>query len=156
MLAYPLAMLYVFEWLGFQEVSLPMKREAPVFYAQFSDPRAYIVFALVLLVICMIVSLHVERSRFGMSLIAIKQNEPAASAAGINALRWKMLAMMVSAGMGAAAGGLMPSCCSSSRRRRCSAHGLRADADHGAVRRRWRILGPVIGTVAVLVHSPKR
>ena len=106
MLAYPLAMLYVFEWMGFQEVSLPMKREAPVFYAQFSDPRAYIVFALVLLVICMIVSLHVERSRFGMSLTAIKQNEPAASAAGINALRWKMLAMMVSAGMGAAAGGL--------------------------------------------------
>ena len=54
----------------------------------------------------MIVSLHVERSRFGMSLTAIKQNEPAASAAGINALRWKMLAMMVSAAMGAAAGGV--------------------------------------------------
>ena len=27
MLAYPLALLYVFEWLGYQEVSLPMKRE---------------------------------------------------------------------------------------------------------------------------------
>ena len=34
-----------------------------------------------------------------MALTAIKQNEPAASAAGINALRWKMLALMVSAGM---------------------------------------------------------
>ena len=106
MLAYPLAMLYVFEWMSFQEVSLPMKREAPALYAQFSDPRVYIALALVLLVICMIVSLHVERSRFGMALTAIKQNEPAASAAGINALRWKMLALMVSAGMGAAAGGL--------------------------------------------------
>jgi ABC-type branched-subunit amino acid transport system ATPase component/ABC-type branched-subunit amino acid transport system permease subunit len=106
MLAYPLAMLYVFEWMGFQEVSLPMKREAPALYAQFNDPRAYIVLALVLLVVCMIVSLHVERSRFGMALTAIKQNEPAASAAGINTLRWKMLALMVSAGMGAAAGGL--------------------------------------------------
>jgi ABC-type branched-subunit amino acid transport system ATPase component/ABC-type branched-subunit amino acid transport system permease subunit len=106
MLAYPLAMLYVFEWMGFQEVSLPMKRETPALYAQFSDPRVYIAIALVLLVICMIVSLHVERSRFGMALTAIKQNEPAASAAGINALRWKMLALMVSAGMGAAAGGL--------------------------------------------------
>ena len=106
MLAYPLAMLYVFEWMGFQEVSLPMKREAPALYAQFSDPRVYIALALVLLVICMIVSLHVERSRFGMALTAIKQNEPAASAAGINALRWKMLALMVSAGMAAAAGGL--------------------------------------------------
>ena len=106
MLAYPLAMLYVFEWLGFQEVSLPMKRETPALYAQFSDPRAYIALALVLLVACMIVSLHVERSRFGMSLTAIKQNEPAASAAGINALRWKMLALIVSAAMAAAAGGL--------------------------------------------------
>jgi branched-chain amino acid transport system permease protein len=106
MLAYPLAMLYVFEWMGYQEVSLPMMREAPALYAQFNDPRVYMVIALVLLVVCMIVSMHVERSRFGMSLTAIKQNEPAASAAGINALRWKMLAMMLSAAMGAAAGGL--------------------------------------------------
>jgi ABC-type branched-subunit amino acid transport system ATPase component/ABC-type branched-subunit amino acid transport system permease subunit len=106
MLAYPLAMLYVFEWMGFQEVSLPMKREAPALYAQFNDPRAYIALALLLLVVCMIVSLYVERSRFGMSLTAIKQNEPAASAAGINPLRWKMLALIVSAGMAAAAGGL--------------------------------------------------
>jgi ABC-type branched-subunit amino acid transport system ATPase component/ABC-type branched-subunit amino acid transport system permease subunit len=106
MLAYPLAMLYVFEWMGYQEVSLPMKREAPVFYAQFNDQRAYMALALVLLVICMIISLHVERSRFGRSLLAIKQNEAAASAAGINPLRWKMLAMMLSAAIGAAAGGL--------------------------------------------------
>ncbi|PWB65265.1 MAG: branched-chain amino acid ABC transporter [Bradyrhizobiaceae bacterium] len=106
MLAYPLAMLYVFEWLGYQEVSLPMKREAPALYAQFSDQRAYMILALALAVLCMVVSLHVERSRFGRSLLAIKQNEPAASAAGINALRWKMLAMMLSAAMAAAAGGL--------------------------------------------------
>ena len=106
MLAYPLAMLYVFEWMGFQEVSLPMKREAPALYVQFNDPRAYMALALVLLVVCMIVSLHVERSRFGMSLTAIKQNEPAASTAGINPLRWKMLALIVSAGMAAAVGGL--------------------------------------------------
>jgi branched-chain amino acid transport system permease protein len=32
MLAYPLAMLYVFEWLGYQEVALPMMREAPALY----------------------------------------------------------------------------------------------------------------------------
>lgn len=106
MLAYPLAMLYVFEWLGYQEVSLPMMRQAPAFYAQFTDQRIYMMLALVMVVTCMIVSMHVERSRFGMSLTAIKQNEPAASAAGINARRWKMLAMMLSAAMGAAAGGL--------------------------------------------------
>ena len=106
MLAYPLAMLYVFEWLGYQEVTLPMMREAPALYAQFNDQRAYMAIALVLMVACMVVSLHVERSRFGMSLLAIKQNEPAAEAAGVNALRWKLLAIMLSAAMAAAAGAL--------------------------------------------------
>ena len=106
MLAYPLAMLYVFEWLGYQEVALPMKRESSALYAQFADPRAYMALALVLVIIGMAVSLHVERSRFGMSLLAIKQNEPAAEAAGIDARRWKMRAMTLSAAMAAAAGGL--------------------------------------------------
>src|SRR3546814_18876216 len=41
MLAYPLAMLYVFEWLGFQEVTLPMKREDSWMYMQFADPHLY-------------------------------------------------------------------------------------------------------------------
>ena len=40
MLAYPLAILYVFEWLGFQEVTLPIKRDNPIAYMQFADPRA--------------------------------------------------------------------------------------------------------------------
>jgi branched-chain amino acid transport system permease protein len=106
MLAYPLALLYVFEWLGYQEVTLPMMREAPALYVQFGDQRIYMGLALALMVICMVVSLHVERSRFGMSLLAIKQNEPAAEAAGIETLKWKMRAIMLSAAMAAAAGGL--------------------------------------------------
>jgi branched-chain amino acid transport system permease protein len=106
MLAYPLAMLYVFEWLGYQEVTLPMMREEPALYVQFSDPRVYMVIALALMVACMLLSLHVERSRFGLSLLAIKQNEPAAEAAGIDALAWKMRAMVLSAAMAAGAGGL--------------------------------------------------
>jgi branched-chain amino acid transport system permease protein len=106
MLAYPLAMLYVFEWMGYQEVSLPMKRENPAAYMQFNDQRAYMVITMVVVVICMIISLHVERSRFGRSLLAIKQNLPAAEAAGINAARWRMYAMMLSAAMAAAAGGI--------------------------------------------------
>ena len=80
MLAYPMALLYVFEWLGYQEVPLPMKRAAPAFYMQFSDYRVYIALAVALLVSSLLVSLAVERSRFGMALVAIKQNEPAAEA----------------------------------------------------------------------------
>jgi branched-chain amino acid transport system permease protein len=106
MLAYPLAMLYVFEWLGYQEVSLPMMRENPVAYAQFQDPRTYMALAMVMLVAAMVLSLHVERSRFGRSLLAIKQNEPAAEAAGIDAPRQKMYAIMLSGAIAAAAGGL--------------------------------------------------
>src|SRR5215467_15455697 len=106
MRAYPMALLYVFEWLGYQEVPLPMKREAPGFYMQFSDYRVYIALAVGLLVISLLISLAIERSRFGMSLIAIKQNEPAAEAAGIDTLAWKMRAIMLSGALAAAAGGL--------------------------------------------------
>jgi len=106
MLAYPLATLYVFQWLGYQEISLPMKRQAPVLYMQFADPRAYVVLALGLLVIALAISLRVENSRFGMALLAIKQNEPAAEAAGIDTWRWKMRAIMLSGALAGMAGGL--------------------------------------------------
>jgi len=105
MLAYPLALLYIFEWLGYQEVSLPMRRESPAAYMQFSDHRAYVVIALAMLVAALLVSLRIERSRFGLSLTAIKQNEWAAEASGIDALRWKMKAIMLSGAIAAAAGG---------------------------------------------------
>jgi ABC-type branched-subunit amino acid transport system ATPase component/ABC-type branched-subunit amino acid transport system permease subunit len=106
MLAYPMALLYVFEWLGYQEVALPMKREAPGWYMQFGDYRVYSALAVGLLVMSLLISLAVERSRFGLSLLAIKQNEPAAEAAGIDTLAWKMRAIMVSGAIAAAAGGL--------------------------------------------------
>src|SRR5690606_6115795 len=46
----------------------------------------------------------VERSRFGMALIAIKQNEAAAEAAGIDTLGWKLKAIALSAGIAGATG----------------------------------------------------
>ena len=49
MLAYPLAILYVFEWLGFQEVTLPMKRDNPIAYMQFADHRIYTLLALAMM-----------------------------------------------------------------------------------------------------------
>jgi branched-chain amino acid transport system ATP-binding protein/branched-chain amino acid transport system permease protein len=107
MLAYPLAMLYVFQWLGYQELTLPMKRGgSAILYMQFSDPRLYVVLALGLLVAALAISLWVENSRFGMALTAIKQNEPAAEAAGIDTWKWKMLALMLSGAISAVAGGL--------------------------------------------------
>jgi ABC-type branched-subunit amino acid transport system permease subunit len=55
MLAYPLALLYVFAWLGYQEVALPMKREAPGWYMQFADYRIYIALAVGMLVLALLV-----------------------------------------------------------------------------------------------------
>lgn len=104
MLAYPLAMLYVFEWLGYQEVTLPMKREAGWLYMQFENPRLYTMVALVMLAAIVVITRRVERSRFGMALIAIKQNEAAAEAAGIDTLKWKLCAIALSGGIAAATG----------------------------------------------------
>jgi branched-chain amino acid transport system ATP-binding protein/branched-chain amino acid transport system permease protein len=104
MLAYPLALLYVFEWLGYQEVTLPMKRETPTTFMQFGDQRVYTMLALALLMAFVLITRWVEQSRFGMALIAIKQNEAAAEAAGIDTLKWKLSAITLSGAMASAVG----------------------------------------------------
>jgi ABC-type branched-subunit amino acid transport system ATPase component/ABC-type branched-subunit amino acid transport system permease subunit len=105
MLAYPLALLYVFEWLGYQEVALPMHREAPLKYMQFENPIYYIVIALILLMLALGITSVLSHARFGMSLLAIKLDEDAAEAAGINTLFWKLAAITVSGAIAGAAGG---------------------------------------------------
>jgi len=104
MLAYPLALLYVFEWLGYQELTLPIKRDAPLAYMQFSDPRLYTLVALVMLLAIVLITYAVERSRFGIALLAIKQNEAAAEAAGIDTLRWKLRSIALSGAIAGAVG----------------------------------------------------
>ncbi|HZK89428.1 MAG TPA: branched-chain amino acid ABC transporter ATP-binding protein/permease [Stellaceae bacterium] len=106
MLAYPLAMLYVLQYLGFQEVPLPMHREHPALFLQFVDPFYSTLVAVGLFVAAMVAGLLVENSRFGLALLAIKQNELAAEAAGLDTRRWKMRALVASGAISAAAGGL--------------------------------------------------
>ncbi len=105
-MAYPLALLYVFEWLGYQEVALPMRRDAPLAHMQFEDHRIYGWLALSLMLSAMALTSWVERSRFGFSLIAIKEDEAAAEAAGIRTLSWKLKAIALSGALAGAAGGL--------------------------------------------------
>src|SRR6185369_7218035 len=101
----PLAILYVLQYLGFQEVSIPMHRGNPVAFMEFSEPRVYTLIAVCLLVGGVLVSLVVESSRFGLALLAIRQNELAAEAAGINTRQWKMRSLVVSGMLAAVAGG---------------------------------------------------
>ncbi len=106
MLAYPLFILYLLQYLGFQEMSLPMHRDHPIAFLEFTDQRLYTLVATLLLVAGILACMFVENSRFGLALLAIRQNELAAEAAGINARQWKMRALITSGIIAAAAGGL--------------------------------------------------
>lgn len=105
MLAYPLTLLYIFEWLGYQEVTMQMVRENSWMYMQFSSQYTYIIVSTVLVATAVYVSGRIHASRFGLSLTAIKQNEAAAEGAGVDAAAWKLRAIMVSGAIAAAAGG---------------------------------------------------
>ncbi len=106
MLAYPLAILYVMQYLGFQEVPLPMHRAHPALFLQFTNPLYSTLVAVGVFVLAMVAGMLVENTRFGLALLAIKQNELAAEAAGLDTWRWKMRALVASGAIAAAAGGL--------------------------------------------------
>ncbi len=71
---------------------------------QFVSPTGFYYFSLCLLVISLAIALWLERSRFGAQLIAIRENEEAAEALGIDTLKCKLYAIMIMGGMGGAAG----------------------------------------------------
>src|SRR6202046_1688832 len=64
MLAYPLAILYVLQYLGFHEVPLPLHREHPALFLQFTNPLFSTLVALGFFIAAMIVGMLVENSRF--------------------------------------------------------------------------------------------
>ncbi len=71
---------------------------------QFTDPAGYYYMALVMVIISLAIAFWLERSRFGAYLIAIRENEDAAEALGVNAFRCKIYAIMITGAMGGAAG----------------------------------------------------
>jgi len=73
-------------------------------HLQFADRRMFFLLASALVGIALVVSRWIESSRFGAQLIAVRENEEAATAVGVNALRIKLGAIMISAAMTAAAG----------------------------------------------------
>ena len=71
---------------------------------QFDTPVGFYYFSLLLLAISILIALWLERSRFGAQLAAIRENQDAAEALGIDTLRCKIYAIMIMGGMGGAAG----------------------------------------------------
>jgi len=106
MLCYPMVLVYLFEYAGFQEVTVPMHRSSPFAFMQFESQRSYALLALGLLAIALLISVAIEHSRLGLWLRSIKQNEAAASALGINCFRWKITGLALSGAVGALAGAL--------------------------------------------------
>jgi branched-chain amino acid transport system permease protein len=106
MLAYPLALLNIFEFAGWNEVTIPMHREQAWKFMQFADARILAWLALAAFGLAISISLWVERSRFGLFLFAIRQDETAARTSGIPALRNKLKAIAISGAMAGIAGGI--------------------------------------------------
>ncbi len=106
MLCYPTAAVYLFEYLGLQELTIPMQRESALYFMQFEDQTGYSFVALALLTVGILISFAIENSRMGLWLRLIRQNETAAEALGVDCFRWKVLALMISGGLSAAAGAL--------------------------------------------------
>jgi ABC-type branched-subunit amino acid transport system ATPase component/ABC-type branched-subunit amino acid transport system permease subunit len=105
-LAYPLIFRILMDYLGYQEVAIPMVRDQPALFMQFSEPRAFDLLALALLAATLVLSRVIEGSRLGYSLRAVKENEQAAEAMGVDAFRSKMLAYALSAAPAALAGAI--------------------------------------------------
>jgi branched-chain amino acid transport system permease protein len=73
---------------------------------QFNDRRIFYWLALLLVAVVLGASRFMMRSRFGAQLIAVRENEDAARALGVNTLVVKLNALIISAAITAAAGAL--------------------------------------------------
>jgi len=85
-------------------VGILMKLDLGVRTLQFQSRAAFYWIILALVGASLVTAQLIERSRFGVWLIAVRENEDAAKALGINANGVKLAAMVISAGMTAAAG----------------------------------------------------
>jgi branched-chain amino acid transport system permease protein len=81
---------------------IPMKAGAA--NLQFADRVSFYYVILLLVVLAYAITWWLERSRFGAYLTAIRENEDAAQALGINPFRMKVAAITLSAAMAALAG----------------------------------------------------
>ncbi len=140
MLAYPLALLYVFEWLGLQEVSLPMQAASPRRPSCSSaTPRIYSLMALGLMIAALLICLTgraVALRHVAAGHQAERDRLPRPRASTPSAGSCKAIA--VSGTIAGTIGGFYVMVLLLwSRRKRCSAWLTQSPGpDHGPVRRR--------------------
>lgn len=73
---------------------------------QFAERGTFLWVALALVTLALVATLMLERSRLGAQLVAVRENEAAAQALGVDVLSVKLRTIALSAGMTGAAGGL--------------------------------------------------
>lgn len=87
---------------GAAGVLVPLK--ADVMNFQFADKRAFYWVALALVSIVLFITQYISQTRFGAHLVAVRENEDAARALGVNAFRTKLKAITLSGAITATAG----------------------------------------------------
>ncbi len=85
-------------------VGLLIKLDMQAQSFQFRSRAVFYLIMLALVAVSLVVAQWLERSRFGAWLIAVRENEDAANALGVNAIAVKLGAMVISAAITAAAG----------------------------------------------------
>jgi branched-chain amino acid transport system permease protein len=72
-----------------------------------SSDRAFYWFCLFMCTLAVLVTLNLRRSSFGRALVAVRDNDIAARTMGVNLVRYKLLAFLISAALTGVAGALM-------------------------------------------------
>jgi branched-chain amino acid transport system permease protein len=73
---------------------------------QFADRSSFLILGALLLALAMLITLALEKSRLGAQLVAVRENEAAAAALGVDILAVKLRAISLSAALTGAAGTL--------------------------------------------------
>jgi branched-chain amino acid transport system permease protein len=87
---------------GAAGILVPLKPDLALM--QFADKRVFYWFALVCVAASLLITLAIARSRFGAQLVAVRENEEAARALGVDAFAVKLKAITLSAAVTGAAG----------------------------------------------------
>jgi ABC-type branched-subunit amino acid transport system ATPase component/ABC-type branched-subunit amino acid transport system permease subunit len=95
-LVYPLILQVLFTYWGYQEALIPARPAQPFLYMQWRDNRWYAVLFATILLFCWLATIFLERSRWRYFLTAIREDEAAAAAVGINTWLVKLWAFVIS------------------------------------------------------------
>lgn len=87
---------------GAAGVLVPLRADTANF--QFADKRAFYWVALAFVALVLWITQHISRTRFGAQLVAVRENEDAARALGVDAFRTKLKAITLSGAITATAG----------------------------------------------------